>query len=152
MSRLMDLQNRLYDRMRHREAFRAAAEAGSQPDFSSLEGHKYCLLTTFRRNGDPVPTPVWFGLSGGRAYVRTGAGVAKVKRIRANPRVTVAPCTVRGKPLGPVAEGRARIVPASDESRAELALQANYGLGRRVYEHTAGSVGDAVYLEITPAA
>jgi PPOX class probable F420-dependent enzyme len=151
VSKLDDLGNRLYDRMRHREAFRAAAEPGSQPDFSALEGHKYCLLTTFRRSGDPVPTPVWFGLSQGRAYVRTGADVGKVKRIRANPRVTVTPCTVRGKPLGPVAEGRARVLPAADESGAEHALQANYGLGRRVYERTAGSLGEAVYLEVSPA-
>jgi PPOX class probable F420-dependent enzyme len=151
LMRLFDLQNRLYDRLRHREAFRAAAEPGSQGDLSALEGHKYCLVATFRRNGEPVPTPVWFGLSEGRAYVRTGAGVGKVKRVRANPRVTVAPYTVRGKPLGPTAEGRARILPASEEARAEAALEANYGLGRRVYERTAGSLGEAIYLEISPA-
>ena len=72
---LAELQNRLYDRMRHREAFRAAADRGGRPDFSALEGHKYALLTTFRASGDPVPTPVWFGLANGRAYVRTGADV-----------------------------------------------------------------------------
>jgi len=148
---LMELQNRLYDRMRHRDAFRAAADRRGRPDFSALEGHKYALLTTFRASGDPVPTPVWFGLSSGRAYVRTGAEVGKVKRIRRDPRVRLCPCTVRGRPLGPSSEGRARVLPADLEQPAEAALRDNYGLGRRLYERTAGSVGDAVYLEIAPS-
>jgi uncharacterized protein len=112
------------------------------------------LIVTFRRSGNAVPTPVWFGLDDeGRLYVRTGRDVAKVRRIRANPRVRVAPCTVRGKPLGPPLEGFARVLPPEDEDRAEAALKSNYGLGRRLYE----TVGDraagveAVYLEITPA-
>ena len=69
--------------------------------FEHLRGHKYCLLVTYKRSGEPVPTPVWFGLGDGKLYVRSEAGVAKVRRIRNDPRVRVAPCTVRGKPLGP---------------------------------------------------
>ena len=148
---LTELQNRLYDRMRHEQAFRAAREPGERSDLSALEGHKYALVTTFRANGDPVPTPVWFGLSRGRAYVRTGADAAKVKRIRRDPRVRVCPCTVRGRPLGPSCEGRARVLEPDAEPRAEAALQSNYGLGRRLYERIAGSVGGAVYLEIAPS-
>ena len=78
------------------------------PGFEHLRGHKYCLLVTYKRSGEPVPTPVWFGLGDGELYVRSEADVAKVKRIRNDSRVRVAPCTVRGKPLGPPAEGRAR--------------------------------------------
>ncbi|MFL5819352.1 MAG: PPOX class F420-dependent oxidoreductase [Solirubrobacteraceae bacterium] len=148
---LAQLQNRLSDRMRHPEAFRAAADQRRRPDFSALEGHKYALLTTFRASGEAVPTPVWFGLSEGRAYVRSGADAGKVKRIRRDPRVRLSPCTVRGRPRGPSAEGRARVLPADAERHAEAALAANYGLGRRLFERTAGSVGDAVYLEIAPA-
>jgi uncharacterized protein len=143
--------NRFYLRIRHPDAFAAAAEEGEKEGFSALEGAKYCLLTTFRRSGEGVPTPVWFGMDGGRAFVRSEADVGKVKRIRNTPTVTVAPCTVRGKPLGPVAQGRARIVPAAEEAQAEAALQANYGLFRRLYEGGAGVTGiDAVYLEIAP--
>jgi uncharacterized protein len=118
--------------------------------FEHLRGHKYCLLVTYRRSGEPVPTPVWFGLRDGKLYVRSEADGAKVKRVRNDPRVRVAPCTVRGKPLGPPAEGQARVLElASAEERAETALQANYGLGRKVYEGTLGAV--AAYLEITPS-
>ena len=121
--------------------------------FEHLRDHKYCLLVTYKRSGEAVPTPVWFGLDDGKLYARSEAAVAKVKRIRNDPRVRVAPCTVRGKPLGPPAEGRARVLEQpSDEEEAEAALRANYGLGRRVYEGAGGVLGaETVYLEITPA-
>ena len=120
--------------------------------FEHLRGHKYCLLVTYRRSGEPVPTPVWFGLGDGKLYVRSEAAVAKVRRIRNDPRVRVAPCTVRGKPLGRPADGRARVLDdARDEEEAEAALRANYGLGRRVYEGAGAALGaETVYLEITP--
>ena len=117
-----------------------------------MRGHKYCLLVTYKRRGEAVPTPVWFGLADGKLYVRSEANVAKVKRIRNDLHVRVAPCTARGKPLGPPAEGQARVLDEpSDEAKAEAALQANYGLGRKVYEGAGGALGvKAVYLEITP--
>ncbi len=120
--------------------------------FEHLRRHKYCLLVTYKRSGEAVPTPVWFGLGDGKLYVRSEANVAKVKRVHNDPRVRVAPCTVRGKPVGPPAEGRARVLDQpSNEEKAEAALQANYGLGRKVYEGAGGAFGvRTVYLEITP--
>jgi PPOX class probable F420-dependent enzyme len=154
-TRRLDLQNRFYDRIRSSAARRAAEHApAADASFDSLRGHKYGLLVTYKRSGEAVPTPVWFGLGDdGRLYVRTGRNVAKVKRVRNNPRVRVAPCTVRGKPLGPPVEGTARELPADEEERAEAALRSNYGLGRRVYESVGDAVGgvEAVYLEVTPA-
>ena len=150
--RLANVSNRFYDRMRHPAAFDAAARPGTAPDFEGLRGHKYCLLVTFRADGRPVPTPVWFGLADGRVYVRTEARVAKVKRIRRDPHVRVGPCNQRGKPKGPLAEGRARVLAsAEEEERAERALRANYGLGRRFYEDVLGGRIDLVYLEISPS-
>ena len=121
--------------------------------FEHLQGHKYCLLVTYRRSGEAVPTPVWFGLHDQKLYVRSERAVAKVKRIRNDPRVRVAPCTVRGKPLGPPVEGRARVLDQpGDEQEAEAALNANYGLGRKIYEGAGSALGgETVYLEITPA-
>ena len=144
--------NRFYDAIRSQAARRAAAEAApTATGFDHLRGHKYALLVTYRRTGEPLPTPIWFGLDDrGRTYVRTGTQAAKVKRIRNNPRVLLAPCTVRGKPLGGFAEGRARIVPREDEAHAEAALQSNYGLGRKLYEGSAGSM-PAHYIEVEPA-
>jgi PPOX class probable F420-dependent enzyme len=149
----MSFLDRFYDRMRHRDAFTAAGAEPTVHGFDALRGSKYCLLVSFRRSGEPVPTPVWFGLAAdGRLYVRTEAEAAKVKRIRANSRVRLAPSTSRGKPSGPLAEGEARVLAApEEEERAEKALKANYGLGRRIYEGVSEPLGvRTVYLEVTP--
>ena len=152
--RFAALSNRFYDSMRHRDAYTAARGEAAAQGFDALRGHKYCLLVTYKRSGQPVPTPVWFGLDAeGRVFVHTETDAAKVKRIRKNPRVRVAPATVRGKPVGPLAEGIARVLDPEEHDRAERALRANYGLGRRIYEGVAtGPLAVATtYLEVTPA-
>jgi len=152
----LEVQNRFYHRLRSHAAYRSVEETPVvDVTFESLRGHKYGLLVTFKRSGEGVPTPIWFGLDeAGRLYVRTGREVAKVRRIRNNPRVRVAPCTVRGKPLGPPIEGTARVLGPEEETHAEASLRSNYGLGRRFYESVGDAVGgvNAVYLEVVPAA
>ena len=64
----------------------------------------YLSLTTFRRGGRPVATPVWFALNGDRIVVWSGAQEGKVKRLRNNSRVTVAVCDHKGKLKGPLVE------------------------------------------------
>jgi uncharacterized protein len=144
--------NNFYDRVRHPSASSLASERSTVLSFEHLRGHKYCLLVTYRRTGEAIPTPVWFGLSDASVYVRSEADAGKVKRIRNDPRARLAPCTARGKPLGPPAEGRARVLDQqADVEAAEAALSANYGLGRKIYERAGGALGtDTVYLEVTP--
>ena len=150
---MTSLPNRFYHWIRDPSAHSLAKEEQTVQGFEHLQGHKYCLLVTYRRSGEAVPTPVWFGLHDQKLYVRSERAVAKVKRIRNDPRVRVAPCTVRGKPLGPPVEGRARVLDQpGDEQEAEAALNANYGLGRKIYEGAGSALGgETVYLEITPA-
>jgi PPOX class probable F420-dependent enzyme len=153
-SRITRLMDRFYLRMRHRNAWSSATAEPVTPGrgFELLGGRKYCLLTSFRRSGEPVPTPVWFGLAEQRLYFHSEATVGKVKRIKANPRVRVAPCDLRGKPLGPPTEGIARVLAPEDEQRAERAIAANYGWGRRVYERLGERVtAGMVYIEVIPA-
>ncbi len=148
--RVADGWNGFLGRIRHPAA--SDVTDASTSGFGHLDGYKHCLLVTFRRSGEPVPTPVWFGMDAGKVYARSEERVGKVKRIRANPRVLVAPCDNRGKPLGPAAEGTARILPPDHEEAAERAIQSNFGLGRRMYEGVAMNVGpEGVYLEVTPA-
>ncbi|HEY0517818.1 MAG TPA: PPOX class F420-dependent oxidoreductase [Solirubrobacteraceae bacterium] len=150
--RLVKLSDRFYDRMRDPQAKEAARGEPTAQGFDALRGASYCLLVSYRRSGEPMPTPVWFGLDAeSRLYVRSEADAAKVKRIRANSRVLVAPANSRGKPTGPLAEGLARVLPKDEEARAEQALRSNYGLGRRLYEGMSVPLGvDSVYLEVTP--
>lgn len=103
-------------------------DVGSTNPFPTLEGHKNINLTTFRKSGDAVPTPVWFVVLEDKLYVRTEAGSGKVKRIRNNGRVELAPSTVRGKTVGPTTEGEARVLGPGEENLAEKAMKL---LGRK---------------------
>jgi PPOX class probable F420-dependent enzyme len=142
--------DRLSDRALHSRAHEIADAPTGAEGFELLRGRKYCLLVTFRRDGRAVPTPVWFGLDDDRLYVRSEEGLGKVKRIRREPRVRIAPCNARGKPLGPPVDAVARIVDSSEEERAERALQRSYGLGRRFYERFLAAKGGD-YIEVRPA-
>src|ERR687897_3946983 len=131
--RIADASYRVYDRARHKTAFESAVQPGTASDFAGLQGQKYALLVTFRRNGTAVPTPVWFALlDEGRLVVSTEERTAKVRRIRRDPRARVFPCDPRGKPLGPGVEGTARILEAGEQSdRAEVEIDRHYGRTRR---------------------
>lgn len=94
----------------------------------SLDRQAYVSLASFRRSGAAVETPVWFARSGDRLVVFTAADSGKVKRLRNNERIRVAPCNARGRVKGDWIEGRARIVddPVRIES-AYAALRRKYG-------------------------
>jgi PPOX class probable F420-dependent enzyme len=93
---------------------------------------RYVNLGTFRRSGKEVPTPVWIadGESGGESvlYIYTNRRSGKVKRIRANGRVRLAPCDARGGLRGDWLDARARMIdnPAEAE-RGFAAIIAKYG-------------------------
>ena len=147
--RVAGATNRFYLRIRHPQAWEA--DRAGRASFESLAGHKYLLLHTFRKSGEAVPTPVWFGLADGKLYFRTYADAMKVRRIRNNPRVLVAPCDIRGKPKGELIEARARVLPAAEEPAAEKAIQSNYGLFRRLYESGFAMKVEGAYVEVEPA-
>jgi uncharacterized protein len=106
----------------------------TQP-FVTLKNRKYVNLTTFRKTGAAVATPLWFAEHQGVVYTQTFPTAGKLKRIKHTPRVTVAPCTVNGKALGAEIEGEARIITNEQEILlAEAALARKYGLTRRIYD------------------
>jgi hypothetical protein len=93
-----------------------------------LSAEKYVLLTTFRRDGRAVPTPLWVVPDGTGLAVWTPADSGKIKRIRNSGLVTVAPCDLRGNPTGEPVDAQARIGDASDTQRVRAALGRKYGL------------------------
>jgi hypothetical protein len=95
-----------------------------------IRGQKYISLGTFRKNGETVATPVWFGEDGGKLYVMTRSDMGKVKRIRNNSRVTIAPCTIRGKVIGPEFPALARILPSQEHRHAREAINPKYWMAR----------------------
>lgn len=95
-----------------------------------IQGQKYISLTTFRKTGVPVATPVWFGEQDGKLYVMTRGDMGKSKRIRNNPQVRVAPCTIRGKVTGPEFAARARILPSQEHARTRQTINRKYWMAR----------------------
>ena len=94
----------------------------------ALAEQKTVLLTTFKRDGTGVPTPVHIAVEGDRAFVRTWDTTWKLKRIRNNPEVEVAPCTVGGRPTGPAIRARARVLGGEEAAHAAELLARKYPL------------------------
>jgi PPOX class probable F420-dependent enzyme len=97
---------------------------------AAIHDQKYISLTTFRKTGVGVATPVWFGEEDGKLYVMTRNDMGKTKRIRNNPQVKVAPCTMRGKVTGPEFAATARLLPPDDFARARQPINRKYLMAR----------------------
>lgn len=95
---------------------------------NEFTGQKYLNLTSFRKNGTGVPTPLWFAEENGKLYMMTRSDSGKYKRIRNNPEVRIAPSTMRGKISGPEFPARVRILPPEDWPHARGLLARKYWL------------------------
>lgn len=122
--------------------------------FGAVASANYVLLTTFRKDGTPVGTPVWAVSEGDTLYVWTEAEAGKVKRVRRNPQVTLQPCSATGKPHGEIEHGAARILDAEGTEKVRRLLRRKYWLtgpliilGSTLRRGKSGTIG----LAITPA-
>ena len=103
-----------------------AAFAGRQSRITATFPGKYVSVTSYKRDGTAVATPVWFVQEDGRLLVETDAASGKVKRIRRNPAVSVAPCTASGKLRGAKIGAVAAVLPDADTPAVQRALAAKY--------------------------
>jgi uncharacterized protein len=125
--------------------------AATSAPFASLREAKYLSLTTYRKDGTPVATPVWHADAGDRIYVGTTAHSGKIKRLRREGRVAVAPCNAKGEVLGATVEAHARILPPAEADLAKRALRRRNGLQARLAELFYRLRGwQHAFLEITP--
>lgn len=115
---------------------------------------KYLLLTTFRRDGTAVPTPVWVVADGDLLYAWSAADAGKVKRIRRDGSVLLAACDFRGNTDGPSQPGKARLMDGDGTERVRTLIKRKYGitgrltlLGSLVRRGKSGTIG----IEIRPA-
>jgi uncharacterized protein len=92
------------------------------PDLAPLQRTKTILLTTYKRDGTPVATPVSIAFAGDRAFFRSYDKAWKTKRLRNNPQVEVAASTLRGKPTGPPVHARATLLNGEQAGIAAQAL------------------------------
>ncbi|MDO0923974.1 PPOX class F420-dependent oxidoreductase [Streptomyces sp. TG1A-8] len=118
-----------------------------------LSTGKYLLVTSYRRNGTPVATPVWVVRDGDALGVWTAADSWKVKRIRARADVLVGPCDLRGNSTGDQVPATAEICDAATTARYRQLIARKYGiigrlslLGSRLRRGQAGTLG----IRVTP--
>ncbi|MEO7071315.1 MAG: PPOX class F420-dependent oxidoreductase [Nostocoides sp.] len=90
---------------------------------------KYVALTTWRRNGAAVTTPVWIARDGDELVVISEANVGKTKRLNRGGPVALQPCSMRGELMAgaPVINGTGRVVrDAADVKAVQRAIRAKY--------------------------
>lgn len=142
---------RVMDMMRHREAFNVSAHAPAARDFSGFTKLRQCLLVTYKRSGEPMPSPINFGMADGKLYVRAEANMGKIKRIRNNPHVVLVPCSCRGKPHGPAVSATARILPEAEVAQADAIVAGNWSRPMKMFERSVQAALDLpiLYVEFT---
>ncbi|OBA64069.1 PPOX class F420-dependent enzyme [Mycobacterium sp. 1100029.7] len=122
--------------------------------FADLATSQYILLTTFTKDGRPKPTPIWTAPDGDRLLVITQANSWKVKRIRNTPRVTLATCTMRGRPTSEAVEGTAALLDTSQTGTVYDAIGKRYGIVGTVFNFFSklrGGMENNVGLELRVA-
>ncbi len=121
---------------------------------TDLASGKYLLVTTYKKDGSSVPTPVWVVPDGDVLGIWTAADSWKVRRIRNRADVLVGPCDMRGNPTGPPTPATAEVLDAAGTARYRSLITKKYGLvgrltlfGSKLRRGAAGTVG----VRITPA-
>ncbi|WP_145274265.1 PPOX class F420-dependent oxidoreductase [Prescottella equi] len=95
---------------------------------SEIGAAKYVLLTTFKKDGSGVPTPLWAAMDGDRMLMWTESKSSKVKRIKNRSRVTVGVCDARGNPKGPQIDATAVVLDDAGTEETRDAIARKYGL------------------------
>lgn len=121
----------------------------AHPEIERLGASQYILLTTYKKDGTAVPTPVWVSSSGTKLFVLTDANAGKIKRIRNRGHVVIAPCDARGGSQGASVDASARLVDDPAEwAKIDALHKAKYGLQYRamglftkVFRRGSGNIG-----------
>jgi PPOX class probable F420-dependent enzyme len=123
------------------------------PELAPFVDQKTVVLTSFRQNGVGVPTAVNIAVDGDRAFAKTFAASGKYKRIRRNPRVTVAPSDFRGRPTGPAIPMTVRFVEGADFDLARRLIEGKHPFFQGGFVRLAHKLrGDTtVFMELRPA-
>jgi len=95
---------------------------------------EYIRLETVKKNGQVVPTPVWFVVEDDMLFVRSYANSGKVKRMKNNPHVRITPSDALGKPHGVTIEGTAERANGDTEIKISQRLYRKYGLMKMSFD------------------
>jgi len=120
------------NRIETRDTTQPASGDAPAAKLADLVEERYLVIETYRKNGDPVRTPVWFAEHQGIIYVRTNTDTGKAKRIRRNPHVRIAPSSARGIPKSDWIEAEAIIAGEGEAKTAFSLLKTKYGIQYRL--------------------
>lgn len=98
---------------------------------AQFANQNYLNMESYRKTGEAIRTPLWFAQDGETLYFYTVAHSFKVKRLKNNPRVRVAPCDMRGNLKGDWVDATARLLDTAEASHADNLLNQKYGLLKR---------------------
>jgi uncharacterized protein len=108
---------------------------GNAMEIDQFDKQQYLNIETFKKSGEGVKTPVWFAVNNGKLFITTMNESGKVKRIRRNPTVNVAPCKVGGEVLGTWIKAEARIIEDITQiHEIDKLLNKKYGLMKKLFE------------------
>lgn len=118
----------------------------------SFVGQWAVLLTTYKRDGTPIGTPVNIAVDGNRAFVRTFDTAWKLKRIHNNPEVEIAPSTWRGRLTGPAIRARARLLEGEESAYAGRLLVRKHPILHRILVPLVHRLrgNETVHIELRP--
>jgi len=129
----------------------------SHPEIERLAAGKYLSLTTFKKDGSAVATPVWVARDGDELVVITDATSGKAKRIRNNSGVRLAPCDMRGRISGSPVDGVARLTDSTGTKSVAAQVKRKYGLAfsaigwmEKLRRRSNDSVGIRIPIPETP--
>lgn len=111
-------------------------------DLEDIKSKKYISLETYRKNNQPVKTPVWFVIKDNLVYVVTREQTGKVKRLRNNPQVKFATCTMKGNVTGEWISGTAKILIDQEIKEAVKMREKKYGFMAKIAKFASKSKGD----------
>ncbi len=117
-------------------------------NLEEIESEKYISLETYRKNNQPVRTPVWFVIKSDLIYVVTRDQTGKVKRLRNNQQVKIAICTIRGKVTGQWISGTAKILVKEETQDAVEWRDKKYGFMAKIAKFLSKSKGDLLAFSI----
>ncbi len=117
-------------------------------DINDLESQKYISLETYKKNNQPVKTHDWFVINNDLIHVITREGTGKVKRIKNNPQVKLAPCTFGGKPIGEWVSGNASKVSGEESDKVIKLRKKKYGFRATIAQFASRGKGDLVVFSI----
>ncbi|MDQ4074544.1 MAG: PPOX class F420-dependent oxidoreductase [Thermoproteota archaeon] len=118
-------------------------------DLGQFKDQQYISLETYRKNGQPVATPVWFVMDDNFIDIVTRSKTGKVKRVRNNPHVRVVVSDFKGKPKGSWHEGTAQFLSGDESALAVKKRDKKYGIKAKLASLFTSRNGKYVVIRVT---